>query len=426
MPLEGKYIEYFELQYSKRSTELMAEAAAEIRKADYILPNEQPVAYAKAVKEHAKGVVEARIDAYIETIEKFGIVPSREDYLPLGIELHEIAKKKVDTFVHKLKSPGVLQDKTWQAQAIDHVTREIEHLVALAVPRLKYFIDERALLAEMEGTTSMQDGQSLAEKLLTDDQRLFLETFYDHQRTGEQVSDKQVVAELSEKLGRFVRPEIPGAFFRKDVTILGVALLDPDSRLVRNADNVIKGVRRILRANADQERITSRELADVTSLGVADIEAVLSELERFAGVFHHSGVMSENDGRSAMNVDGTSFDDYMKYDSLGAVLLDRAAISEELEAIQNETTSSVFNVHGDYVMGNQHKPGSVSGHYVAESKVKSTTVEGRGKNRSTIIIGVVTIILAIIAICVAIAIPETRAWSCAKTGYLCSATNMNN
>ncbi len=169
--------------------------------------------------------------------------------------------------------------------------------------------------------------QNKLSQLLAKDEKIFLEAIYEYQRKGETVSDRKIIVELSKRLGRhFVPPEIPGTFLRDNkVTILGVTLLDPNCDLVTSTNRVISGVQKILNDHPDIQSITSKNIVETTGLDLHIVEAALRELEEFGGIFHQSGLMGVDNGRSAMNLDGTSFHDYMKYESLQQVLEDRAS-----------------------------------------------------------------------------------------------------
>ena len=150
MSLDAKQTELFETLFGKRHSEIMAKAATDFHNADYVEPNQAPRLYATIAEQFAKDIAEAKIDGYIETVEKLNIVPEKADFYPLGLEIKELALKAVNTFNLKMKQPVINQDKEWQSRMLSVLTAKIEAVVGHAVPRLKYFIDERSLLDEIK------------------------------------------------------------------------------------------------------------------------------------------------------------------------------------------------------------------------------------------------------------------------------------
>lgn len=152
MALNEKQNELFGILFGKRFAEIMKDISREYKEVDYASGVDKPALYAAITKKYAERLVTAKIDAYIETIEKLDIIPDSKDFLPLAKELQEMARKTTNTFKHKMKAPLLRLNETWLETATEHLTNEIDQIVGHAVPRLKYFIDERSLLNSMESS----------------------------------------------------------------------------------------------------------------------------------------------------------------------------------------------------------------------------------------------------------------------------------
>src|SRR5712671_2968188 len=84
---------------------------------------------------------------------------------------------------------------------------------------------------------------------LTEAERLWLRAICSKMRGGEQVSARTLKVELRDKLSKDFDPlEIDYRLLANEdqITLLGIALLDPASEIVKKADEVIKRIRDLL------------------------------------------------------------------------------------------------------------------------------------------------------------------------------------
>lgn len=186
--------------------------------------------------------------------------------------------------------------------------------------------------------------------LLTPPQRLWLETLYNKINKGEDVSGRALKLELKGKIPDNFNPaEIPNAFFRgKSITLLGIALIDAESKTIKNTNKVIKGVRKILQNNPDLERIFVEDVSKVMGLDKYTVAIAFEDLA-YLGVFQSSGTSYGVKGWASINIDERVFNEYFQYETIQQVIDDFIEKSENhLEPKDNMQVDpkKVFVVHG--------------------------------------------------------------------------------
>jgi peptidoglycan L-alanyl-D-glutamate endopeptidase CwlK len=143
-------------------------------------------------------------------------------------------------------------------------------------------------------------------------------------RGGEQVRARTLKVELKDKLPRDFDPsEIDYRLLAGEdqITLLGIALLDPTSELVKKADLVINSVHRLLIGNPEIKSVGAEFVSHETELPKEEVAIIFRKLGR-VGYFHDSGSIYGHgiDGLLTINIDTRTFDAYLKYESLEGIL----------------------------------------------------------------------------------------------------------
>jgi hypothetical protein len=159
---------------------------------------------------------------------------------------------------------------------------------------------------------------------LTEPQRLWLRVICSKLRSGEQVSARPLKVELRDKLPRDFDPaEIDYRLLANEdrITLLGIALLDPTSELVKKADLVISSIHHLLIHIPEAKSIGADVISQETKLPKEEVAVIFSKLSR-VGYFHDSGTTYGYgiDGLLTINIDSRTFDAYLKYKSLKDIL----------------------------------------------------------------------------------------------------------
>jgi hypothetical protein len=103
-----------------------------------------------------------------------------------------------------------------------------------------------------------------------------------------------------------------------NITLLGIAAVDPDNEFVATADKVISGVREFLSNNPDADDIDADDIAHLIGVPGGAVEATLERLS-YLGVFHNFG-MGHSGGWTTIRISEQAFAGYFAYESIGQVL----------------------------------------------------------------------------------------------------------
>lgn len=188
-----------------------------------------------------------------------------------------------------------------------------------------------------------------AGKILTPSQRLWLETLYKYQVEGKNVSKRELTVELAGKGSPY---GTPGAFLRGDkITILGVALVAPESKIVEETNQVIQAVRNLIKNNPNVEKITAKAISQVIGLNEKIVEGIFKNLAEL-GVFHNSGT-NGSDGWESININEKAFEDYNQFESIQEIIEgfipnknNEMNLETANESPKKEISRKVFIVHG--------------------------------------------------------------------------------
>jgi len=442
---EFSYIEDAVLVPSREISKRFEGAASPLARSDAEAGLSGYQSLVRAIRECATETIAAMVGIYIEKCRERGKFPDQDDVAKFGAVCKAVVMGKLQLFSRYRNDPFGEAIPDALAERIERsLADELEYniLPAGMQPLRTFRLEGEVAKENAPKDRDENDPESvmeipLTERLLSTPDRLWLETLYAHQRKGEAVSDRAIEIELDGRLPKdFVRPAILGAFLREGgITILGVALLDPDNALVKDANEVISAVREILKKNPNQKQITAREIAALRQMDVRRVEELLDDIGHFRGFFHHSGVSAGKTGWSAINIrEESTFRDYRKYENLQQVLEGLAAAEDEVHRPEpgpdpkksgTEHSGRTIHVAGDYVEGTQIK----SGHHVSGasgdrgSKITiGDTVNHAPTPKSwsrEAKIGVVAIIVSIVIGATALMIPETRSFICEYTGALC-------
>jgi len=183
---------------------------------------------------------------------------------------------------------------------------------------------------------------------LTDGQRVWLANLYSKVSAGESPDVRTLKGALKETLPKDFDPtEIDYRLLDRDnqFTLLGLALLDPSSDSVKQANQVIQSIHDLLLSESETKMVDTHYVSAHTNIlpeTVANIFERLSLLE----LFHHSGTTYGHgvNGLERINIDEDAFNSYRKYQSLQDVLNDLIKDKNKL-SLANVKEQSVGIAH---------------------------------------------------------------------------------
>jgi hypothetical protein len=178
-----------------------------------------------------------------------------------------------------------------------------------------------SIRASVINNSDNDSSDDLTNLILTLPQRLWLKTVYAKIKNGEAVNIRAIKIELKDKLPSDFNPsEIRGAFLRKDkITILGIALIEPESEIVQNTNTILNTVRKILEKNPEIERISAQEISNLSGLPEKDVAYIFEDLA-FLGMFHQTGTSYGIRGWASINITDRGFDEYLQFKSIQQII----------------------------------------------------------------------------------------------------------
>jgi hypothetical protein len=283
--------------------------------------------FKKLVEDYAKGTIDSRVKSFIETCRKFSIFPSDNDLQSFIEGAKPYVMNKANLYQAFCENPFGPDLPSGVADSIlQTLNFDLQGIFREAIyPVEQLFLEGRIVEGEkrLNDVNAEQQEEDLISKILMPLQRKWLEAIYARQKRGETITTRELMVELENELPKdFNHHGIGGAFLRGDaVTILGIALLDPEARIICHCNKVIESVWTLLRQNPQATQLKSSEISSVSGLDLESTEWALRRIGEFTGIFHNSGKPSdESEGWSVIDIDERAFNDYRKYRSLEAVL----------------------------------------------------------------------------------------------------------
>jgi S1-C subfamily serine protease len=195
---------------------------------------------------------------------------------------------------------------------------------------------------------------------LTDVELLWLNEVARRHQGGNDTDPCTITAALIDKLPRGFNPDhnISSRLYRSgEITILGLAAVDPSDELAKDADTVIRGVKEILTREPKREEVTADEVAEQTKLPEDRVEFVLMKLAP-TGMFHMMSRDWVGIGTAAIILGPPSEfkyrERYLRYDGLDSVLSQALALpahdaADALWVLEDEESSkqgTAFHLEG--------------------------------------------------------------------------------
>jgi hypothetical protein len=172
----------------------------------------------------------------------------------------------------------------------------------------------------------------------TEPQKIWLEEVYSKIKMNKPINKRALMVELLGKLPKNFNPdEIDSRLLRgeSNITLLGIGLIDPNSALIVKANQVLQGIREVLKQNPQKEDIEVYDVSYYTGLlnnEVADIFERLSYL----GMFHNFGTGYVGYGWHSIKVSEKAFENYLNYESIEQIIEDFVEDNSAISSTQNE------------------------------------------------------------------------------------------
>jgi hypothetical protein len=124
---------------------------------------------------------------------------------------------------------------------------------------------------------------TLTKVRLTDAQKTWLRCIYSKISTGKPVDKRSLLIELVNTLPKDFNPsDIDSRLLRGgvNITVVGLALLDPQDILVKMTDHVIRMIRDLLSRNPSTPQINVKEISNSTGWAEEQVAIIFEKLPR--------------------------------------------------------------------------------------------------------------------------------------------------
>ncbi len=167
---------------------------------------------------------------------------------------------------------------------------------------------------------------------LTESQKIWLRGLYSHLSRGRQIDARSLKIELLDQLPKNFNPsEIDSHLLRDGVnlTIIGIGLLDPNSKLVKKTNKVFQSIRELLLQDPKTQRIDVQEISKRTGVAEDQVAVVFEKLSD-VGLFHNSGTSYGPLGWASINISEQAFDSFLKYENVEQIVRSLVVDDEDL------------------------------------------------------------------------------------------------
>lgn len=95
---------------------------------------------------------------------------------------------------------------------------------------------------------------------------------------------------------------------------MGICLIEPEARIVRDTNCIIKGIQKILKESPSTPKIIAEQISKITDISISNVEEIFQKLSE-TGLFDNSGINGSN-GLSAININEKAFHNYLRYETI--------------------------------------------------------------------------------------------------------------
>jgi len=173
---------------------------------------------------------------------------------------------------------------------------------------------------------------------LTEAQKTWLRGIYSNLSSHRPADKRSLLIELVNKLPSDFNPsEIDSRVLRggDKLTVIGLALLDPQDLSVKMTDHVIRMIRDLLSRNPGTKQINVNEISKSSGLAEEQVAIIFEKLSQ-CGMFSQSGTSYGRVGWASMNIDDRAFDSFVKYENLEQIV---TSIVEDDESLMSQDNS---------------------------------------------------------------------------------------
>lgn len=124
-----------------------------------------------------------------------------------------------------------------------------------------------------------------------------------------------------------------------NITLLGIASVNPQSELVANADEVLRAIREFLSVNPDAAAADVSDLTRLVDIPEKEVAEALYRLS-FLGVFHNSGIIYGADAWKTINITEQAFAGFFTYETVGQLL--KSMLDENEESLASPGAIDVY------------------------------------------------------------------------------------
>jgi hypothetical protein len=181
---------------------------------------------------------------------------------------------------------------------------------------------------------------ALPDVALSAEQLIWLKAVYELETAGKQYSYLELRTKLIKGL--------PAGFLPKSIdsrilagtrlTLLGVAIVDPNSEMIPVTDRVLNCIKRILFGNTAHVVFAAKEIAESEGLDLIKVQRALTYINDFPFFFSYATGSTPSVLEWATVVTDDVVDTYLKYEGIGQLLLD--TVTKVVASKKQENLSS--------------------------------------------------------------------------------------
>ncbi|MCL4553017.1 MAG: hypothetical protein M1305_05635 [Candidatus Marsarchaeota archaeon] len=176
---------------------------------------------------------------------------------------------------------------------------------------------------------------------LTETERIWLEEAYRHYKAREPIDRWQMRVELRERLPKdFLPSQVDYRLVSdKAVTLLGIAIVDPESDRIRDTERVIFAIRDHIFEHPDLRTVTAAEIGELLGFDAIYTEELFKLMSTVGRFWSSASGTQSGLGLSSITVDlEQNFQDYLEFEGMEPLL---RSLAEKLTQPQHSPTSPV-------------------------------------------------------------------------------------
>jgi AraC-like DNA-binding protein len=149
--------------------------------------------------------------------------------------------------------------------------------------------------------------------------KLWLEKVYEKMRAGEEIDPRSLRVEMWEDLPSDFHPSQIDSrlLIGNEISLLGVMLIDPESKIIANTEKVILRIREMIFENPQREKVTTEQVAEDTGISDDDVAVAFGMMSGIGRYW--SSASGGGSGRKYTRIDVSGDEqlyEYLRFENL--------------------------------------------------------------------------------------------------------------